>query len=86
MTFFEPRTPWFVLVAVSHGNERVIRHRSGLLSLDEELGNASIVRQRMGLSMDIVYRYTSVVESVSFELLIKTSRRKPNLKRRSRRC
>ena len=56
------------------------------MSLDEELGNASIVRQRMGLSMDIVYRYTSVVESVSFELLIKTSRRKPNLKRRSRRC
>ncbi len=43
-------------------NERIIKHKVGLLNLAEELGNVSKAFQIMGLSRDTFYRYKSVVE------------------------
>ena len=37
-------------------NERIIRHKVGLLNLAEELGNVSKACQIMGLSRDTFYR------------------------------
>jgi len=40
-----------------HSNERIIKHKPGLLNLAEELGNVSKACQVMGLSRDTFYRY-----------------------------
>ncbi len=40
-----------------HGNERIIKHKLGLLNLAEELGNVSQACRIMGLSRDTFYRY-----------------------------
>ncbi|GEM_PF-3454304 len=40
-----------------HTNERIIKHKVGLLNLAEELGNVSKACQVMGLSRDTFYRY-----------------------------
>ena len=39
-----------------HSNEKVIKHKVGLLNLAEELGNISKACQVMGLSRDTIYR------------------------------
>ena len=44
-----------------HSNERIIKHKVGLLNLAEELGNVSKACQMMGLSRDTFYRYKSAV-------------------------
>jgi hypothetical protein len=38
-----------------HSNQRIIRHKVGLLNLTEELGNESKACQVMGLSQDTFY-------------------------------
>lgn len=63
-------------------NERIIKHKVGLLNLAEELGNVSQACKVMGVSRDTFYRYKSVVEDGGVEALLDKSRRKPNLKNR----
>ncbi len=43
-------------------NEKIIKHKVGLLNLAEELGNVSKACQIMGLSRDTFYRYRNAVE------------------------
>ena len=66
-----------------HTNERIIKHKLGLLSLAEELGNVSKACQVMGLSRDTFYRYKAAVDDGGVEALLEKDRRKPNLKNRT---
>ncbi len=66
-----------------HSNERVIKHKLGLLNLAEELGNVSKACQVMGLSRDTFYRYKSAVEDGGVEALLEKDRRRPNVKNRT---
>lgn len=63
-------------------NEKIIKHKVGLLNLAEELGNVSKACKVMGLSRDTFYRYKSAVEEGGVVALLDQSRRKPNLKNR----
>lgn len=63
-------------------NERIIRHKVGLLNLAEELGNVSQACKVMGMSRDTFYRYRDAVENGGVEALLDKSRRRPNLKNR----
>ena len=63
-------------------NEKIIKHKVGLLNLAEELGNVSKACQIMGLSRDTFYRYKSAVEDGGVEALVERTRRHPNLKNR----
>lgn len=63
-------------------NEKIIKHKVGLLNLAEELGNVSKACQVMGLSRDTFYRYKSAVESGGMEALFDANRRRPNPKNR----
>lgn len=63
-------------------NEKVIKHKVGLLNLAEELDNVSKACQVMGLSRDTFYRYKSAVEEGGVEALLEKTRRKPNIKNR----
>jgi hypothetical protein len=65
-----------------NGNERIIRHKVGLLNLAEELSNVSRACRVMGVSRDTFYRYKDAVDSGGFESLIEKDRRKPNLRNR----
>lgn len=65
-----------------HSNERIIKHKIGLLNLAEELGNVSQACRVMGLSRDTFYRYKEAVEGGGIESLLESSRRKPNIKNR----
>jgi len=63
-------------------NEKIIKHKVGLLNLAEELGNVSKACKVMGLSRDTFYRYKSAVEEGGVEALFEQSRSKPNPKNR----
>ncbi len=63
-------------------NQRIIRHKVGLLNLAEELGNVSKACQMMGLSRDTFYRYRDAVEEGGVEALLEKTRRHPNRKNR----
>jgi len=63
-------------------NEKIIKHKVGLLNLAEELGNVSKACQVMGVSRDTFYRYQSAVEEGGVAALFEQSRRKPNTKNR----
>ena len=63
-------------------NEKIIKHKVGLLNLAEELGNVSKACKVMGVSRDTFYRYQAAVEEGGIEALFDQSRRKPNLKNR----
>ena len=63
-------------------NEKVIKHKVGLLNLAEELGNVSKACQVMGLSRDTFYRYKSAVDEGGLDALFEKTRRKPNIKNR----
>ena len=63
-------------------NERIIRHKVGLLNLAEELGNVSQACKVMGMSRDTFYRYRDAVENGGVDALLDKSRRQPNLKNR----
>ena len=66
-----------------NSNERIIKHKVGLLNLAEELGNVSKACQMMGLSRDTFYRYKSAVEHGGVQALLEKPRRQPNLKNRT---
>lgn len=66
-----------------NSNERIIKHKIGLLNLAEELGNISKACKMMGLSRDTFYRYKSAVEEGGIEALFDKTRRKPNIKNRT---
>ena len=63
-------------------NEKIIKHKVGLLNLAEELGNVSKACKIMGLSRDTFYRYQEAVEEGGIEALFEQTRRKPNPKNR----
>ena len=63
-------------------NEKIIKHKVGLLNLAEELGNVSKDCKIMGLSRDTFYRYQNAVEEGGIEALFERTRRKPNTKNR----
>ncbi len=65
-----------------HGNERIVKHKIGLLNLAEELSNVSRACKIMGLSRDTFYRYKTAVEEGGVDALIDQNRRKPNIKNR----
>ena len=62
--------------------DKIIKHKTGLLNLAEELGNVSKACQVMGLSRDTFYRYKAAVENGGVEALFDRTRRKPNLANR----
>jgi len=66
-----------------NSNERIIKHKVGLLNLAEELGNVSQACKVMGLSRDTFYRYKSAVDEGGVEALLDATRRKPNVKNRT---
>ena len=63
-------------------NEKIIKHKVGLLNLAEELGNVSRACKVMGVSRDTFYRYQAAVEAGGIEALFEQSRRKPNFSNR----
>lgn len=65
-----------------HSNDKIIKHKTGLLNLAEELGNVSKACQVMGFSRDTFYRYKSAIEAGGVEALFERTRRKPNLANR----
>ncbi len=62
--------------------DKIIKHKTGLLNLAEELGNVSKACQVMGYSRDTFYRYKSAVDEGGVEALFERTRRKPNLANR----
>ncbi len=50
-----------------HTNDKVIKHKVGLLNLAEELGNVSKACKMMGLSRDTFYRYKSAADEGGVE-------------------
>ena len=65
-----------------NSNERIIKHKIGLLNLAEELGNVSQACKMMGLSRYTFYRYKDAVEEGGVQALLDKHRRKPNPKNR----
>jgi transposase InsO family protein len=63
-------------------NERIIKHKVGLLNLAEELGNVSKACKVMGFSRDTFYRYKAAVDEGGVPALFEKSRNTPNLKNR----
>jgi ACT domain-containing protein len=65
-----------------HSNQKIIKHKVGLLNLAEELGNVSKACKMMGVSRDTFYRYQEAVNDGGIESLLDQSRRVPNPKNR----
>lgn len=65
-----------------NSTDKIIKHKTGLLNLAEELGNVSKACQMMGYSRDTFYRYKSAVDDGGVEALFEQTRRKPNLANR----
>ena len=65
-----------------HTNDRIIKHKVGLLNLAGELGNVSKACKMMGVSRDTFYRYKDAVNDGGVDKLFDKSRRAPNLKNR----
>lgn len=62
--------------------DKIIKHKTGLLNLAEELGNVSKACQVMGYSRDTFYRYKAAVDEGGVEALLERTRRKPNMANR----
>jgi len=67
---------------MAKSNERIIRHKLGLLNLAEELGNVARPCRGVGVSRDTSYRHTAE-EDGGVEALLDLNRRKPNPKNRA---
>ncbi|SUT95005.1 transposase [[Actinobacillus] rossii] len=65
-----------------YSNNPLIKHKTGLLNLAEELGNISQACKAMGMSRDTFYRYQQAVEQGGVEALLNQTRRVPNIKNR----
>lgn len=66
-----------------HTNNPIIKHKTGLLNLAEELVNVSKACKIMGVSRNTFYRYQELAEKGGIDALINRSRRVPNLKNRT---
>ena len=51
-----------------HSNDRIIKHKVGLLNLADELGNISKACKMMGFSRDTFYRYKEAVNEGGVEI------------------
>lgn len=67
---------------MSSFQQKVIKHKIGLLNLAAELGNISRACKVMGFSRDTFYRYQAAMEAGGVEALLDANRRKPNIKNR----
>lgn len=65
-----------------HSNNPIIKHKTGLLNLAEELSNVSRACKVMGVSRDTFYRYRELVDDGGVDARIEKSRRSPNIKNR----
>jgi Winged helix-turn helix len=63
-------------------NQRIIKHKMGLLNLAEELQNVSQACRVMGVSRDTFYRVKEAKETGGLEVLLHKDRRRANLKNR----
>lgn len=63
-------------------NDRIVKHKVGLLNLADELGNISKACKMMGVSRDTFYRYKEAVDEGGVESLLDQNRRVPNHKNR----
>lgn len=63
-------------------DNRIVKHKVGLLNLADELGNISKACKVMGVSRDTFYRYRDAVNEGGVESLLDQSRRVPNIKNR----
>ncbi len=63
-------------------NQKIIRHKVGLLNLAEKLVNVSKACRMIGLSRDTFYRYYDAVEEGGVEALLEKPRRVPDYKNR----
>lgn len=66
-----------------HTTNPVIKHKTGLLNLAEELSNVSKACKIMGVSRDTFYRYRELADEGGVDALSNRSRRAPNLKNRT---
>ncbi|MBP2155444.1 hypothetical protein J2067_003136 [Erwinia rhapontici] len=66
-----------------HITNPVIKHKTGLLNLAEELSNVSKACKIMGVSRDTFYHYRELADEGGVGSLINRSRRAPNLKNRT---
>lgn len=67
---------------MSSFNQSVIKHKTSLLTLAQELGNVSKACKLMGFSRDTFYRYKKAHEEGGVDALIDANRKKPSLKNR----
>ena len=65
-----------------HTNDRIVKHKVGLLNLADELGNISKACKMMGVSRDTFYRYKDAMDEGGVESLFDQNRRVPNRKNR----
>ncbi len=65
-----------------HSNDKIVKHKVGLLNLADELGNISKACKMMGVSRDTFYRYKEAVNDGGVDALLDRSRRVPNTKNR----
>ena len=65
-----------------HTNDRIVKHKVGLLNLADELGNISKACKMMGVSRETFYRYKEAVNDGGVDALLEKSRRAPNHKNR----
>lgn len=65
-----------------HTNDRIVKHKVGLLNLADELGNISKACKLMGVSRDTFYRYKDAVNEGGVDSLLDQNRRVPNRKNR----
>ena len=65
-----------------HTTNPIIKHKTGLLNLAEELGNVSQACRVMGVSRDTFYRYQEAVDNGGIDSLLNANRRVPNIKNR----
>ncbi|MCB1882334.1 MAG: helix-turn-helix domain-containing protein, partial [Gammaproteobacteria bacterium] len=65
-----------------HTNDKIVKHKVGLLNLADELGNISKACKMMGVSRDTFYRYKEAVSDGGVDALLDQNRRVPNFKNR----
>jgi len=65
-----------------HTTNPIIKHKTGLLNLAEELGNVSQTCRVMGVSRDTFYRYQEAVDNGGIDSLLNANRRVANMKNR----
>ncbi|MDW0734721.1 helix-turn-helix domain-containing protein, partial [Mannheimia haemolytica] len=53
-----------------YSNNPLIKHKTGLLNLAEELGNISQACKVMGMSRDTFYRYQQAVEQAEIHSIV----------------